>query len=86
MRLELSLASLLSQATALVESGEALLSPLSPDFSGENDQSEADSLPLKQSSSMIKLNGNVIQVVETQISCKLGDAPINAAIIKMEAL
>jgi hypothetical protein len=86
MRLELSLVSLLSQAVAAVESGENHGPPPSPHFSIEGDESGVEGLPVKKTRTKVKLNGHFIQVVETQIRCKQGDVPINAAVIKMETL
>lgn len=86
MRLELSLASLLSRAVAAVESDENNQSPPSPYSSAEGGESGVEGLPLKKTSIKVKLNGHMIQVVETQVCCNQGDVPINAAVIKMETL
>ncbi len=86
MRLELSLASLLSRAVAAVESDENGHSPQSPDCSIEDDDSEVEGPPFKKTSIKVRLDGQMIQVVETRIRINQGDAPINATVIQMETI
>ncbi len=85
MRLELSLASLLSRVIAAAESDENGHSPQSPDHSIEDD-SGLSGLPFNKTSTKFNLNGHMIQVVETRICCSQGNTPIDATVIKMETL
>ena len=84
VRLELSLASLLSRAVAAVEPGENHRSPLSAHFSIKGGESGVDDLPGKKADAKVKLNCHMIQVVETQICCNRGDVPVNATVFTME--
>jgi hypothetical protein len=86
LQLELTLESLLSQAVAAVGPDKDDQSPSSLNFSVEGDDSGGAGMPLEKSSTKLRLNGHLIQVVETQISCGRGDVPINASIIEMETL
>ncbi len=86
VRLELSLTSLLSQAVVAVGSGENQRPPLSAHFSIESDESGVDDLSRKQDSAKVKLNCHLIQVVETKICCNRSNAPITAAVFKMETI
>jgi hypothetical protein len=86
LQLELTLESLLSQVVAAVGSVEDNQSSSSLNVSVGGDDSEGAGMPLKKSSTKLRLNGRLIQVVETQVSCSRGDVPINASIIKMETL
>jgi Ca-activated chloride channel family protein len=81
MRLLLSLALLLPLAFAVADTGEDGRSPLSPYFYIEGADSEVESLPLKKTSTKVKLNGYMAHVVVTQIYRNQGSTPINATYI-----
>lgn len=81
MQLDLTLEALRSQFVGESESDVHDQSPLSP-----NNTAEVDGLPLKKISTKLALNGQMIQVLETQICCTQGDVPLNATVIEMETL
>jgi Ca-activated chloride channel family protein len=81
MRLLLSMVLLLPQAFAAADTGENSQTSLSPYFFIEGDDSGTESLPLKKTSTKVKLNGYMAHVVVTQIYHNRGDTPINATYI-----
>jgi Ca-activated chloride channel family protein len=81
MRLVLSLVLLLPQALVAAETGDNNQSSLSPYFFIEGDDSGVESLPLKKTSTKVKLNGYMAHVVVTQIYRNQGNTAINATYI-----
>jgi Ca-activated chloride channel family protein len=80
-RLLLLLLLLLPLAVATADTGEHGPSSLSPYFLVEGDDSGGERLPLKKTSTRVKLNGYMARVVVTQLYRNQGTQPINATYI-----
>lgn len=66
---------------ATADTGEQNQTSLSPYFFVEGDDSGTERLPLKKTSTRVKLNGYMARVVVTQLYRNQGDKPINATYI-----